>query len=59
MNDSKIIDELGGTRRLAKLFKITEPSVTNWRINGIPEARKQTLAELFPQFVPKDWRVNK
>lgn len=55
MNDSQIIDALGGTSRVAALFGIEPASVSGWRKSGIPTARKQTLALLFPDKVPVDW----
>jgi len=59
MKDSEIIDLLGGTSALAELLDITPPSVSEWRIQGIPKARKQTLALLFPGKVPASWRPKK
>lgn len=35
----EIIDRLGGTVAVARLFGIAAPSVSNWRINGIPKGR--------------------
>lgn len=55
MTDSEVIDSLGGTTAVANIFNIKPPSVTYWREAGIPTARKQTLALLFPKKVPKDW----
>lgn len=48
MNNSKIIDELGGTSAVAKLCEVKPSSVSEWRINGIPNARRQYLALLRP-----------
>jgi hypothetical protein len=50
MNDSKIIDELGGTSAVAKMFEppISPASVSDWRKCGIPNARRQTLKLMFP-----------
>lgn len=53
--DSEIIDRLGGTTVLADLFGIKPPSVSEWREKGIPSARKQTLALLFPNKTPRNW----
>jgi hypothetical protein len=55
MNDSYIIDRLGGTCAVAEIFGISAPSVSGWRENGIPSARRQTLALMFPSKVPKSW----
>lgn len=46
--DSEIIDRLGGTAAVARLCKVKSPSVTGWRSNGIPSARRQFLELLRP-----------
>jgi DNA-binding transcriptional regulator YdaS (Cro superfamily) len=56
MQDSEIIDALGGTGRVAALLGIEPPSVSEWRKRGIPTARRQTLALMFPDVCPPDWR---
>ncbi len=48
MNDSQIIDLLGGTAAVARLCKIRSPSVSEWRKTGIPEARRQFLEVIRP-----------
>ncbi|MFA6904372.1 MAG: hypothetical protein WC236_14955 [Gallionellaceae bacterium] len=48
MNDSKIIDELGGTSAVAELCEIKPSSVSEWRVNGIPKARRKYLEVLRP-----------
>lgn len=48
MDDSKIIDALGGTTEVARLCKVRPPSVSGWRVNGIPAARRQYLELLRP-----------
>lgn len=54
MDDSKIIDALGGTVAVARLCKIKPPSVSEWRTKGIPDARRQLLELLRPDvFAPK------
>lgn len=45
LDHSKLIDDLGGTATVARLLGIKSPSVSEWRGNGIPEAR---LIELAP-----------
>lgn len=35
----KVIDALGGTAEVARIFKIKMPSVSKWRDTGIPRAR--------------------
>jgi hypothetical protein len=50
MDDSKIIDELGGTGAVAAMFEppIKPPSVSEWRKKGIPDDRRQILKLLRP-----------
>ena len=38
-NAVKIIDALGGTVEVARLFEVRMPSVSRWRMTGIPLAR--------------------
>lgn len=46
---SQIIDALGGTCAVARLCGgIKPPSVTQWRINGIPSARLLYLKAIRP-----------
>jgi hypothetical protein len=40
---TQIIDALGGTSAVAKLFEISKPSVSDWRRKGIPKARAMLL----------------
>jgi hypothetical protein len=56
MTDSDFIDWLGGTGAVAAMFRIKPPSVSEWRVVGIPKSRKQTLALMFPDRAPGDWR---
>lgn len=48
MTDNELIDELGGTAAVAKLFEVKDPSISGWRKNGIPKARMQTLKLMRP-----------
>lgn len=47
-DSSTLIDLLGGTSAVAQLFEISAASVSEWRRNGIPKARMQTLRLLRP-----------
>ncbi len=38
-----LIRELGGLAPVSRLFNIKLPSVADWRSNGVPHARLQTL----------------
>lgn len=40
---NKIIDALGGTSEVARLCDVRLPSVSGWRVVGIPKARMQFL----------------
>ncbi|MDY7537661.1 Cro/CI family transcriptional regulator [Undibacterium sp. RTI2.1] len=46
--DSKIIDKLGGTSAVAKIFDISPPSVSDWKKTGIPKARRMYLELKYP-----------
>lgn len=48
MNDSAIIDALGGTAEVARLCNVRPPSVSEWRVRGIPAARRMYLEVLRP-----------
>ncbi|SHH16978.1 hypothetical protein SAMN05660380_02277, partial [Xylella fastidiosa] len=48
MNANQIIDTLGGTAAVARMFKIKQPSVSEWRKTGIPSARLQLLEVVRP-----------
>lgn len=43
MEPSKLIDALGGTKKVAALCRTTPAAVSQWRKNGIPEARMMFL----------------
>jgi phage terminase Nu1 subunit (DNA packaging protein) len=46
--DSALIDLLGGTSAVARICKVKQPSVSQWRKDGIPSARRQFLELLRP-----------
>jgi transposase-like protein len=48
MDPNSVIDALGGTTEVARLFEINPASVSEWRRQGIPKARLQTLRLLRP-----------
>lgn len=48
MNANLIIDALGGTSEVARLCQVKPPSVSEWRENGIPQARLMYLRLLRP-----------
>ena len=47
-DDSKIIDNLGGTTRTAEICEITPAAVSQWRTNGIPRAQRRYLRLKYP-----------
>lgn len=48
MTASEIIDQLGGTAEVARLCEVQPPSVSEWRVNGIPRARLMYLRAIRP-----------
>ncbi|WP_025138110.1 hypothetical protein [Achromobacter sp. DH1f] len=53
--DSDIIDRLGGTAAVARLCKVKDPSVSDWRKGGIPSARRMFLETIRPDaFTPPE-----
>lgn len=49
MDANELIDQLGGTNKVARLFEISGASVSGWRRDGIPKARLQTLRLMHPE----------
>lgn len=45
---SVLIDQLGGTLAVARMFGISGPSVTGWKSDGLPSARLTHLKSLAP-----------
>lgn len=39
----QVIDALGGTAEVARIFDVSMPSVSDWRKDGIPSARMMYL----------------
>ena len=55
MDDSHIIDRLGGTGTVAVICEVTDGAVSQWRVNGIPKPRRMYLQLLRPEvFNPID-----
>ena len=48
MNSSEIIDKFGGTNDLARVCDVTPQAVSQWRKDGIPDARLMYLKLLRP-----------
>lgn len=44
MNTNHIIDLLGGTFAVAKMCRVSPPSVSQWRNNGIPKDKLVMVA---------------
>ena len=51
MSDSELIDQLGGTFAVAHLCDVSPQAVSQWRDDGIPDARRQFLSLLRPGIV--------
>lgn len=43
-SDGRLIDELGGNRRVAEMCKISVQAVFQWRKDGIPPLRRLQIA---------------
>lgn len=54
MNASEIIDQAGGTSKVAEIFEITPSAVTQWRTNGIPKSSIKYLRLLRPDIFASD-----
>ena len=52
LTDSELIDALGGTTAVARLCEVRAPSVSEWRVRGIPKARRMFLSAIRPDIVP-------
>ena len=48
-----VVRELGGTKAVADLFGIKQPSVSGWLEKGIPPARLMYLELRYPQLMRK------
>jgi phage terminase Nu1 subunit (DNA packaging protein) len=53
MNDSQLIDAMGGTAKVAALCKVSMAAVSQWRDDGIPEARRMFLELARPDVFPQ------
>lgn len=53
MTDSEIIDEMGGTSEVARMFEIDPASVSEWRKKGFPKARVMTLRLMRPDLMSR------
>lgn len=53
MNDSELIDELGGTAKVADLCEVSPAAVSQWRRDGIPRARRMYLKVACPDVFTK------
>lgn len=48
MDENQIIDALGGTAEVARIFDITSGAVSQWRKDGIPSPRLMYIKLRFP-----------
>ena len=44
----KIIEKMGGPVAVARFFGITKGAVSQWKTNGIPDARERHLKDIKP-----------
>ncbi|MDH0776356.1 helix-turn-helix domain-containing protein [Delftia tsuruhatensis] len=44
---TQVIDALGGTAAVARIFGVRQPSVSFWKRDGIPEARVMFLHAVY------------
>lgn len=49
IDESKLIDECGGTVAVAKLCHVSSQAVSKWRREGIPQARLMYIKLLKPE----------
>ena len=49
LTDNAIIDLLGGTAKVAKMCKVDNAAVSNWRVRGIPADRFMFLGARIEQ----------
>lgn len=54
MDPNLIIDAFGGTTKVAKIFNIKPPSVSEWRDSGIPSSRLMCLRLMRPDVFQQD-----
>lgn len=45
---NRVIDALGGTAVVAKLCEVNRQAVSQWRRNGLPDARRMYLRVIRP-----------
>ncbi|OWT69234.1 MULTISPECIES: hypothetical protein [unclassified Achromobacter] len=57
-DDSKLIDALGGTVKVAQLCNLTTGAISQWRTNGIPKGWRSFLRLAKPK-VFKAWEISK
>jgi hypothetical protein len=49
--DAALIEKLGNTAAVARMFNIKNPSVTKWKNNGIPPGPYGQLKEHCPEMI--------
>jgi len=59
MDSNEIIDRLGGTNSVAEMCNVTKGAVSQWRNDGIPEARMMYLQLLHPEVWDEDKQKTK
>jgi len=46
--DSTLLDRIGTTSEIAHLLRVTPQAVSQWRRDGVPDARRQVLELRWP-----------
>lgn len=54
MTPSQLIDALGGTFKVAEICGVSAPSVSAWRLRGMPKARLQFFQATRPDIFDVD-----
>ena len=57
IDSNEIIDALGGTVKVAEMCEVTKAAVSQWRENGIPNARLMYLKLLRPDVFPPEQKA--
>ena len=51
---SAIIDRLGGTGAVARIFEVSDPTVSIWRKTQIPKARMMYIKLAYPSVIQSE-----
>lgn len=54
MDDNQLIDELGGTSKVADMCEVTTGAVSQWRKDGIPKPWRKYFQAIRPDLFPNE-----